>query len=407
MPEVTATPVAFKEANEFLKNKLRIPTRRSDELQGAIHAKAFTVAGATKAQLLKDLHQSVSDAIEQGQSIGDFRKTFDSVVATHGWSYRGARGWRTRVIYDTNIRSAHMAGKWSKIQQTKARRPYLEYLTAGDTKVRAEHRVWDHLILPVDDPFWKTHTPLNGWGCRCDIRSRSQREMERLGLTVSKAPKIEFTERINTRTGEVYGPVPKGIDTGFEYNVGESWLAPEQAFGETIAQLSPRLRSSALESLSDVSDRLVKPYTAWAREVLASDSAGSQFTIGYLSNPAVEFLTGKGLKPETITVTVLDHRLRRMGRSVSRRSGKSTLPEEVLLTIPERFAHPLAVLWDIRKRNLAYVVEIGDQEGLGRLVVSIDFVRKGQPTNALLSGSIIPLSDLQDGNRYEVVEGGL
>jgi hypothetical protein len=36
-----------------------------------------------------------------------------------------------------------------------------------DDKVRDEHSILDGLIYPVDDPFWDTYMPPNGWNCRC------------------------------------------------------------------------------------------------------------------------------------------------------------------------------------------------------------------------------------------------
>ena len=46
-------------------------------------------------------------------------------------------------------------------------------------------------LLPVDDPWWQTHYPPNGWGCKCWVRQVSRREAERLGgchPTTSGAP---------------------------------------------------------------------------------------------------------------------------------------------------------------------------------------------------------------------------
>ena len=106
MSDITATSLQNAAAIAFLRNKQQLTTAHWDEMLGESHAKAFTVAGATKLALLNDLHAAVGDAIEQGQSIGEFRNVFDKVVAEHGWTYKGNRGWRTRVIYDTNMRAA-------------------------------------------------------------------------------------------------------------------------------------------------------------------------------------------------------------------------------------------------------------------------------------------------------------
>lgn len=67
-----------------------------------------------------------------------------------------------------------------------------------------------------------------------------------------------------------------------------------------------------------------------------------------------------------------------MVRDIARRTGKATIPEDVLLDIPNRIGKPQAVLWDKRKGNLAFVTTI-ESERSGRLVVSIDYTRKGCP----------------------------
>lgn len=404
MPEISASPVAFQEAIDFLERKVRLPSKRSDDLQGAIHAKAFTVAGATKAQLLLDLHQAVTEASKQGQSIGEFIRNFDATAERHGWNYKGHRRWRAQIIYDTNMRTAHMAGHWSKIQQTKATRPYLQYVTAGDSRVRPEHQKWDRTVLEVDDPWWATHYPPNGWGCRCMVRTLSQSQMEREGLVVSKPPEIKLSERVNTRTGEIYGEVPEGIDTGWDYNVGMAWLGPEQALGQSIAQLPPRVRAAALGALQGQSEMVAAPFAVWAKSVLQQETAGAAFPVGYLSEPAFQHLVDQDITPSTATVTVFDFQLRRMLREVARRAGKATLPEEVLLTLPERLARPRAILWDKRKRNLVYVTDAPSTRS-GRLVVSVEWTRSGQPFNVVISGGLVDRAQLLDRSNYDVIEG--
>ena len=47
--------------------------------------------------------------------------------------------------------------------------PNLKYVTAGDARVRDAHKILDGLILPINHPFWKSHTAPLDWGCRCHI----------------------------------------------------------------------------------------------------------------------------------------------------------------------------------------------------------------------------------------------
>ena len=67
------------------------------------------IAGAQHDDLLCDFHGAIRKAIEQGTTLEEFRHDFDGIVGKHGWSYNGGRGWRTRVIYDTNLRTSYLA----------------------------------------------------------------------------------------------------------------------------------------------------------------------------------------------------------------------------------------------------------------------------------------------------------
>jgi len=237
MAEPDIGNVPFQEAIDFFRSKLNISTKRWDELRGDAHARMFTVAGATKGNVLQDLRDAVDDALADGTTITEFRKRFDETVAKHGWDFNGGRGWRTRVIFDTNLRSAHAAGRWQQVvrrqRQVQARNPhetiYLVYETAGDLRVRPAHRAWDRIIRPVDDPFWDTHYPPNGYGCRCIARVMTGRQLERRGIkptTDGELPEIAMQQRINRRTGEILPPTPAGIDTGFGHNVGKAAWFP-------------------------------------------------------------------------------------------------------------------------------------------------------------------------------------
>ncbi|MFM2385693.1 MAG: hypothetical protein RL660_450 [Bacteroidota bacterium] len=76
---------------------------------------------------------------------------------------------RLQAEYNHAIASSQMARKWVEIQEAKELYPYLRYRTAGDANVRPEHKAWHNMLKPVDDAFWRTHYPPNGWNCRCTV----------------------------------------------------------------------------------------------------------------------------------------------------------------------------------------------------------------------------------------------
>lgn len=222
----------FDQAIKFFTDKVSLPTRRWDDLRQGMHSRAFVVAGATKTELLADLRGAVDKAISQGTTLAEFRRDFDALVAKHGWNYKGQRGWRTAVIFDTNLTTAYSAGHYQQMTRPAvlAVRPYWKYLPSSSAHRRPEHMRWYGIVLRHDDPWWATHYPPNGWGCKCGVTTLSQREYERTKDQLrTEAPDDGTYQYASKRTGEV-AEVPVGIDPGWDYNPGQA------AWGQKLAE---------------------------------------------------------------------------------------------------------------------------------------------------------------------------
>lgn len=63
--------------------------------------------------------------------------------------------------------NAAAAEQWAGFAENADLYPNLQYRTVGDADVRPSHALLHGLILPLNDPFWITHTPPLGFGCRC------------------------------------------------------------------------------------------------------------------------------------------------------------------------------------------------------------------------------------------------
>jgi len=135
---------------------------------------------------------------------------------TGGWSYKGGFGWRTRVIYETNLRTAYQAGRYKQMAEPDMlkRRPWWQYKHSGSVNFRPEHKRWDGLVLRADDEWWKIHYPPNGWGCDCYVNALNERDLKRLGKDGADSRPLE---------------VPGEVEEAWAYNVGEA------AWGKPIA----------------------------------------------------------------------------------------------------------------------------------------------------------------------------
>lgn len=99
---------------------------------------------------------------EQGEvvSFSDYRNAVKAIDDKYNENY-------LKTEYNLFTQSALSAEKWNEFSQND--RYNLRYVTAGDDKVREEHAILDGTVLPVDDTFWDSYYPPNGYGCRCDV----------------------------------------------------------------------------------------------------------------------------------------------------------------------------------------------------------------------------------------------
>jgi hypothetical protein len=210
---------SFAEQIEFFRRKLNLPSERYDDIVKAAHDRCFIAAGAYKADLVNDLHRAIEDKFRAGQGLDEFRRDFKKIVEKHGWhGWTGegtAKGeaWRTRVMYETNLRTSHAAGRDKQLKNPNLQKvaPYLQYIHSGHEKYRPQHKEWgdSKLTLRHDHPFWQTHKPPNGWGCGCRV----------MAVVAPKAGDAtsppEGWNIPDPRTG-----APPGIDKGWDYAPG-------------------------------------------------------------------------------------------------------------------------------------------------------------------------------------------
>lgn len=254
MPALDHQRLPFTEQIAFFRAKLGnlVPTQVWTDVWKAQHDRAFMVAGAMKADLLADLAGAVEAAISEGIGIGEFRKRFDSIVDRHGWAYRGERNWRTRVIYQTNISTSYAAGRLAQLRDPGLRKlkPFWMYKHSDSVlHPRPLHVSWDGLTLPADDPWFKTHYPPNGWGCKCRVVAVSEGEAKRNGGRFGPAPDDGF----NPATGE-----PEGIDKGWGYMPGDS------VTGDLKSQIKAKRKRLPKKIAEDLEQAVLTPADPFA-----------------------------------------------------------------------------------------------------------------------------------------------
>lgn len=290
-PGYSFDPGPPPEVSRFFRNKGVRDSFSFEDIEPEEHAVAFSVAKATKADVLTDIRDAVQKAIDEGQTLDQFRKGLTPTLQAKGWWGRQLMGdpqtgelevvrlgspRRLRTIYDANLRSARAAGQWERIERTKKMLPFLEYRLGPSEHHRPAHEAKDGLILGVDDPFWDAWLPPNGWGCKCWVRQITKAEAVRRG--VSAAPEVPAIEHVNKRTGEVR-QVPAGIDPSWDRNPGK--LRQQNVQRILAAKIDQMPTDMAEAAVKDIA-------TSWQAERLLAGKSPGAVPIGVLPRALAE-----------------------------------------------------------------------------------------------------------------------
>lgn len=378
------------------------------------HARAFTVANLARLDLLQEIHGALATALTEGQDYRAFAKGLVPKLQAAGWwnqpvsEGKPLGPQRLQLIYDTNLRTSYALAKWERIQRLKKRRPFLRYNTMGDARVRPAHRAWEGITRPVDDPFWDTHYPPNGWRCRCTVEQLSQADMDAEGIEVTPDGALPtgtttFTNRI---TGEVT-TVPTGIDPGWAYNVGKG-AARAAALGQQVGQA---LQAAPAVPGSLVGQAAGESFTAPLRAQLGQwvqayqdgvlKATGSQVVVGSLLPQVVDYLAAAAVELETAAISLSDRELTHMLRPPKTGRGAGW-PEDMILRLPDLVAAPQAVYWDTVDPALLYVWPLEGQAAKAVIRVNYRVKSAGETlkTNLIKTTGVVPQADL-DQARYE------
>ncbi|EGX99537.1 Mu-like prophage FluMu F protein [Nitrospirillum viridazoti Y2] len=397
------------------------------------HTTAHTVAKSAGFDILKDIHAATLDALKNGRTPEQFAADLTPILQAKGWWGRqdvvdpltgdlvnaqlGSTR-RLRTIYDTNMRTAHAAGRWAQIARVAHERPYLRYVAVLDSKTRPEHRHWHGTILPWDHPWWRTHFPPNGWFCRCSVQQLSEADLKRYGWTVNDGPPPELEGArtyVNPRTG-IVSVVPPGIDPGFAYNPGQAAVdihaARVAASGwvDAPAALTAAEHAASIDFLQPL---LTRDFDAWVTEIGDQMAAGTgyratgnQRVVGALTREVLDYLAGlaEPVDPVSGAITVDDRTVMHFLRDAKAARG-SALPLDDLTRLPDILAQPERILFDTADPALLYVFA-PDAGGLGKVVVRVNFNakvnRQTTVSNAVRTGGLVQPENLRD-PRYDVI----
>ena len=363
MPRVTPAGVLPKAALRYLRTKRRRPSQHWTDVFREEHAVAFTVAQMAEDAMLEEVHHALLQALRKGETLETFEARLGPWLERRGWAPTGRGGdipTRLRRIYNTNLRTARAAGQWDRISRNADLLPYLVYELGPSERHREEHAAWAGLCLKVDDPFWNTHYPPNGWGCKCRVRQvAAPPEGAR-----TKAPRVELRDWTNPATGQVR-PVARGIDPGWDYHIGA-----RRTLGVSAAWLRRCERAAATRGVETASRMIVRHVEGLGFQWFVERPRAREKAY-WQARPDLIEATPVGVLPPAVAAGIAASPVVRLTEKVMHKQAvhHPELPAEAYRRLPEilqvspvldegRWVFTRAVELEGRRRSVRVVVEV-------------------------------------------------
>lgn len=232
MSEIALKPLSPLEAIEYFRDKIVLTPAQFYQLKRQAMVNAFTAAEITSLDVLNDIFEELAKALESGATMKDFREAINERMESRGWI--GLTPFRADTIFRQNTQTAYQVGRWKQMTDpaVMSDRPYGVYSAVMDSHTRATHRAMHGTCRRLDDPFWDTWYPPNGFRCRCSVRTLSQRQVDKQKIEVSTGSWQGLVEAPGEPARQL---IP---DPGFDYNPGKEAYQPD------LSKYTKRLRDA-------------------------------------------------------------------------------------------------------------------------------------------------------------------
>jgi len=269
-----------KRAIEYLRRKGFSITWNWHEMEAAAHARAFTVAKATSLDILQDLKNGM-----KGRSLREYQRELEPILRAKGWwgkkevldadtgeitKVQLGSVRRLQTIYQTNMQSAYMAGRYVDAVDAQDSHPYAMYIAVQDASTRPSHAALHGRVFRLDDPVWQHICPPNGYGCRCRFVTLTEAEVKRRGLVVeSSSGKLGTVQVASHRDPDTGQTVMRDVttvrlaarhgeraafrpDVGFDGGPMASHVMDDVLYAKAQRALGGKNETQALNAVRDV-----------------------------------------------------------------------------------------------------------------------------------------------------------
>jgi len=185
-PRVTWTPLQFDEAIDALEERIAVPYRQYRLIGDIDRRRAFSLATAESAEVAGQVQESLSQAMQQGQSLAEWRKGLAELYDTIGITE--ANPFHSETVFRNALQTSYGAGRLHQQRSPAVMqlRPYWQYIAVMDSRTRSDHADMHRKVYRADDPIWDEWYPPNGHNCRCKTNTLSQRQVDKGNITIEQ-----------------------------------------------------------------------------------------------------------------------------------------------------------------------------------------------------------------------------
>lgn len=140
--------MTFEEAVKYFKERVPVSASVFYRIAEKYRGLAFTVGGYTKAQILKRFYDEILAALEDGNTLSEFRSRMNEFLTSEG--YEGLDPLQADLIFRTNIQTAYNVGHYEQMTDPGVMklRPYWQYDAVNDAHTRPSHLAMDGRVIP-------------------------------------------------------------------------------------------------------------------------------------------------------------------------------------------------------------------------------------------------------------------
>lgn len=349
------------------------------------HSRAFTVAKVARIDLLQDLRSSLITAMQQGQTLEQWKASITPILQEKGWwgkqtvinpegreqEVQLGSPRRLRTIYDTNMQSSFAAGRYKAMLAASETRPYWQWRHITISNPRKQHQALDGQIFRFDDAFWNVAYPPSEWGCKCRIISRSAREVGEKEVLSSDGYTSEITEKVGTDRSTGTAVYAKRTQFNIPTKSGQTLsFAPASGFNgspatsylmdKVLVERATGLMGTS-QGLQQVQQMLMHSTRTTAHQTFVENSLSfaktqnKTSTVGVLQADELAFLQAKNQVVESPIMVVSDRLL--VGKKAQRHAdANNALTEQEWLQLPTLLREAKQVLWDVKNDSLLFIL---------------------------------------------------